>query len=221
MKVLIIEDAEILRNSIRIALEEFGYIVDSTGCGAKGLSMALVGEYNIIVLDLMLPNMDGYTVLKEIRNKKVDTGVIILSAREETPDKIKGLDLGADDYLCKPFSINELEARLRAILRRRANLHSELIKIGDIQLHRAQKTLTVNDSDLELTPSEYIIIEDLIFNQGKVRSYGQLQAALKNDFEQLSQNAIEAHISCIRRKLRLLNVDDFILTKRSFGYMVK
>jgi len=220
MKVLVVEDAEILRNSLKLALQQFGYIVDTIGNGRIALNMILDGEYNVVILDIMLPEMDGFTILKTIRARDISIGVLILSAREEIPDKIKGLDLGADDYLSKPFSIDELEARLRSIIRRRANSESDSIVIGDLLVDRAQKKVMVSEKIIPLTATEYLLLETLLLNKGKVQSYSHLQASLKNDFEIVSQNAIEAHICCIRKKLKSQSIIDLIKTKRSFGYYI-
>jgi len=220
MKVLVVEDAEILRNSLKLALQQFGYIVDTIGNGRIALNMILDGEYNVVILDIMLPEMDGFTILKTIRARDISIGVLILSAREEIPDKIKGLDLGADDYLSKPFSIDELEARIRSIIRRRANSESDSIVIGDLLVDRAQKKVMVSEKIIPLTATEYLLLETLLLNKGKVQSYSHLQASLKNDFEIVSQNAIEAHICCIRKKLKSQSIIDLIKTKRSFGYYI-
>jgi DNA-binding response OmpR family regulator len=220
MKILVVEDAEILRNSLKLALQQFGYIVDTIGNGRIALNMILDGGYDLVILDIMLPEMDGFTILKTIRAKKNGVSVLILSAREEALDKVKGLDLGADDYLSKPFSIDELEARVRSIIRRRSGFDSDSVEIGNLILDRTQRKITVSGKTLELTVSEHLLLETLILNKGRVQSYSNLQSSLKSDFDLISQNALEAHISCVRKKLKSVNVIDLIRTKRSFGYYI-
>ena len=169
MKLLIIEDSVSLRRSLRIGLENLGFTIDETGDGAEGLSMAMTGEYELIILDIMLPSIDGITLLQTIRTKQLDVRVLILSAKQEPEDRVKGLLTGADDYLTKPFSFDELHARLLNLMRRGGlKTISDVIRIDNLALNLQLKLLQVNETVIDLTPNEYKIVECLFSNQNKV-----------------------------------------------------
>ena len=168
MKLLLVEDSESLRNSLKMGLGNLGFTVDTTGDGAEGLTMATMGDYDLMILDLMLPSVDGLTLLKTIRRKKSELKVLILSARGETEDRIEGLISGADDYLAKPFSFDELHARLQTLSRRGALVIDEnIIKVNDFILNTQLFTLSFHGKNINLTPNEYKLIE-CIFKQKKL-----------------------------------------------------
>jgi len=219
LKVLIIEDSTSLRRSLKIGLSNLGYTVDDTGDGSEGLSMALSGDYSLLILDLMLPSVDGTAILKAIRKANKDLRVLILSARDLTEDKIEGLLNGADDYLTKPFSFDELHVRLLCLMRRGSlNVNNNTVNIGVFSLDLHLKQLFCNGTDANLTPNEYKLVECLFTNQGKVISPEKLSEYLAGQYDAIAKNSIEAHLSTARKKVKLLGYDLPIKTKRGFGY---
>ncbi len=221
MKLLIVEDSERLRKSLCKGFTELGFAVDSTGDGREGLNYALNYSYDAIVLDIMLPSMDGIAVLRQIRNRRIRTNIIILSAKDQFEDRIKGLNLGADDYLCKPFSFDELHARLLTLIRRYHQLKSNSIEIGEVSLDIQLKQLSVAGVEVRLTPLEYSLVEQLALNLGRVLSAEQLLNQLFDSSVVTTKNAIEAHISAARKKLKAAGSEGLIQTKRSFGYVIR
>lgn len=222
MKILIIEDSTSLRRSLKIGLSNLGFTVDDTGDGSEGLSMALAGDYSLLILDLMLPSVDGTAILKAIRKANKDIRVLILSARDLTEDKIAGLLNGADDYLTKPFSFDELHVRLLCLMRRGSlNVDSTTITIGPFCLDLHLKQLHCNGKDANLTPNEYKLVECLFSNQGKVIGPEKLSEYLAGQYDAVAKNSIEAHLSTTRKKTRSLGYDLPIKTKRGFGYFVE
>ncbi|TMM42427.1 response regulator transcription factor [Colwellia ponticola] len=222
MKILIIEDSTSLRRSLKIGLTNLGFTVDDTGDGSEGLSMVLAGDYSLLILDLMLPSVDGTAILKAIRQAKKDIKVLILSARDLTEDKIEGLLNGADDYLTKPFSFDELHVRLLCLMRRGSlNINESKINIGLFSLDLHLKQLLCNGVDANLTPNEYKLVECLFTNQGKVISPEKLSEYLAGQYNAIAKNSIEAHLSTARKKVRDIGHDLPIKTKRGFGYFVE
>lgn len=221
MKILIIEDSVRLRKSLCSGFAGLGFTVDSAGDGKEGLSFALSFAYDVIVLDIMLPAMDGFAILKEVRNKRVDTNIIILSAKDQIEDRVRGLNLGADDYLCKPFSFDELYARVLTLIRRSHQLKTNTISIGTVQVNLALRRVLVKEKELKCTPIEYVLLEQLILNLDRILSIEQLLSHLSDSNCATTKNSIEVHISAIRKKLALLGIFDLIETKRGFGYVVK
>ncbi|MBA6348805.1 MULTISPECIES: response regulator transcription factor [unclassified Colwellia] len=222
MKILIIEDSTSLRRSLKIGLSNLGFTVDDTGDGSEGLSMALAGDYSLLILDLMLPSVDGTAILKAIRKANKDLRVLILSARDLTEDKISGLLNGADDYLTKPFSFDELHVRLLCLMRRGSlNINDSKINIGVFSLDIHLKQLLCNSIDAHLTPNEYKLVECLFTNQGKVVSPEKLSDYLAGQYNAVAKNSIEAHLSTTRKKVRDIGHDLPIKTKRGFGYFVE
>jgi|TARA_B110000211_G_scaffold85090_1_gene99743 two-component system, OmpR family, copper resistance phosphate regulon response regulator CusR len=222
LKILIIEDSTSLRRSLKIGLSNLGFTVDDTGDGSEGLSMALAGDYSLLILDLMLPSVDGTAILKAIRKANKDLRVLILSARDLTEDKIEGLLNGADDYLTKPFSFDELHVRLLCLMRRGSlNIDSTTITIGSFCLDLHLKQLHCDGKDANLTPNEYKLVECLFSNQGKVICPEKLSEYLAGQYDAVAKNSIEAHLSSTRKKTRVLGYDLPIKTKRGFGYFVE
>ena len=222
MKLLIIEDSVSLRRSLRIGLENLGFTIDETGDGAEGLSMAMTGEYELIILDIMLPSIDGITLLQTIRAKQLDVRVLILSAKQEPEDRVKGLLTGADDNLTKPFSFDELHARLLNLMRRGGlKTISDVIRIDNLALNLQLKLLQVNETVIDLTPNEYKIVECLFSNQNKVITAEKLSTYIAGQYDLVSKNSIEAHLSSARKKVRAADGELPIQTKRGFGYIIQ
>lgn len=222
MKILIIEDSTSLRRSLKIGLSNLGFTVDDTGDGSEGLSMALAGDYSLLILDLMLPSVDGSSILKAIRKANKELRVLILSARDLTEDKVEGLLNGADDYLTKPFSFDELHVRLLCLMRRgNLQIDKNKILVGNFSLDLHLKQLYCDGQDANLTPNEYKLVECLFTNQGKIISPEKLSEYLAGQYDAIAKNSIEAHLSTTRKKTRQLGYDLPIKTKRGFGYFVE
>ena len=220
MKILIVEDSERLRRSLFEGLRRSGYAVDQTADGQAGLSHALAVNYDIIILDLMLPKLDGLEMLKRLRQHGVNTSILILSAKDQAQDRIRGLELGADDYLIKPFVFDELLARLKALTRRSYEQRNPLIQLGHIELNTALHRVLGSGKELPLTPNELRLLEILAFNRGRVMSQDRLQDILCSSDQAVTRNAVEAHISALRKKLRTAGEADLIKTRRGFGYYI-
>ena len=215
MRVLVVEDEPDLLAAVVQALMEDGYAVDESSDGENGLQKALLWPYDLIVLDLMLPKMDGLTLLGKLRKQKT-TPVLILTARDSLDDRVKGLDGGADDYLIKPFSVKELLARVRAVMRRAFGKASSIISIGDTEVNLANKSISTNGEPVFLTAREFALVELLLLSRGKVVSRTEIYEHLFDLNESSLSNLLDVHVSNIRKKLG----SNFIETRRGQGYIV-
>ncbi len=220
MKILVIEDSRKLQKSLRAGLRRFGYAVDVAGDGDEGLRFALHTDYDVIVLDLMLPRKSGREVLRAIRRSSRSPEILILSARDHTRDRVDGLEQGADDYLVKPFAFDELHARIQALVRRRFNQKSPLLDLGDLRIDTSLHIAYVGAECLAFTPTEMSILEYLALNRARVISPDQLLNHTCDANSFASRNSIEVHISSLRKKLRQQGIDNLVRTKRGFGYYV-
>ena len=222
MRVLIIEDEPELRAQIADTLRQQNYTVDTAGDGVTGLERACTEPYDLLILDIMLPVQDGFAVLREMRAEQVATPVLMLTARVEVEDRVRGLDLGADDYLLKPFSMAELLARIRALLRRSHTQASPLLTVGDIHLDTGTREVTRSGRPVSLTPKEFALLEFLLYNRNRAISRFNLAEHVWGDaFDPFTMsNTIDVHIRNLRRQ-----VDDqageVIVTVRGIGYMVR
>lgn len=222
MKILLIEDSEHLRRSLVVGLSNLGFTIDETGDGSKGLSMAITNEYDFIILDLMLPNVDGITLLKSIRKMGNDVKVIILSAKSQPEDRVEGLMSGADDYLVKPFSFDELHARILTVARKGVVKNSDDdVRLGDFKLDLAKKELEFSKQLIDLTKNEYKIIECLFLSKNQVMTTENISNYVVGSFDSLSKNTIESHLSSIRKKVKILGGELPIKNKRGFGYYLE
>ncbi|GLR73405.1 response regulator transcription factor [Aliivibrio sifiae] len=222
MKILLIEDSAHLRRSLVVGLSNLGFTIDETGDGSIGLSMAITNEYDFIILDLMLPNVDGITLLKSIRKMGNDVKVIILSARSQPEDRVEGLLSGADDYLVKPFSFDELHARILTVARRGVVKNSDDdIRLGDFTLDLAKKELEFSEQLIDLTKNEYKIIECLFLSKNQVITTENISNYVVGSFDSLSKNTIESHLSSVRKKVKVLGGELPIKNKRGFGYYLE
>jgi two-component system OmpR family response regulator len=216
MRILIVEDEPDLLKGLTKALREEGYAVDAAPDGEEGLFKAIETAYDAIVLDVMLPKLDGFEVLEQLRAKRA-TPVLMLTARNRTPDRVRGLDTGADDYLAKPFDLDELLARLRALIRRSAGVASNTISAGDgVVIDVGTKTVTQRGKPVELTAREYSLVEFLTQRRGQVASRTELYEHLFDENDDTLSNLLDVHVSNIRKKLGA----DFIVTRRGLGYSV-
>ncbi|MFO1006365.1 MAG: response regulator transcription factor [Planctomycetaceae bacterium] len=215
MRVLVVEDEPDLRRLIAQALRENGYAVDDAPDGQEGLYKATTWEYDAIVLDLMLPKISGLDLLQTFR-KTHKTPVLILSARDTMPDRVLGLDQGADDYLVKPFSLPELFARLRALIRRSVGQSDSVITIEDVCIDTRTRTVSKGGESVPLTAREYALVELLSLRVGELVSRTQIYDHLFDENDDSLSNLVEVHVSNIRKKLG----KDFIETRRGQGYIV-
>lgn len=215
MRILVVEDERDLRGLLGQALRETGYAVDEAADGEEGLFKATGCEYDAVVLDLMLPRMSGWDVLRHLRRER-RTPVLVLTARDALSDRVEGLDGGADDYLVKPFEIKELLARLRAIIRRAAGQASAAIAIGAVRIDTASRTVQVEGRPVVLTAREYALVELLALHRGKLVTRTMIYEHLFDENEDTLSNLIEVHVSNVRKKLGR----DFITTRRGQGYTI-
>jgi two-component system, OmpR family, response regulator len=215
MRVLVIEDEPDLLEAQVQALREAGYAVDEASDGRNGLFKATGTEYDAIVLDLMLPGMSGWDLLRELRKSK-STPVLILTARDTLPDRVRGLDAGADGYLTKPFELPELLARLRALIRRGAGQATATIEIGNVTVDMAQRTVRKAGQVVTLTPTEYALVELLALHCGKLVTRTMVYEHLFDEDNDTLSNLVDVHVANIRKKLG----KEFIITRRGEGYQV-
>lgn len=216
MRILLIEDDTLIGDGLKNGLTHLGYTVDWFLEGDIGRQAMEMASYDAAVLDLTLPKEDGLVILKKWRDKGFSTPVIVLTARDAISDRVKGLDLGADDYLGKPFSLEELVARLRALLRRSHNNTSSVLTCGNVSFDSASKTLTKNGELVKVSPKALQIIELFLMNPKKVLSKSQLEEKLYAWGEEVSSNAVEVHVHHIRKKLG----NEFIKTVHGLGYVL-
>ncbi|MDF7799447.1 response regulator transcription factor [Pontiellaceae bacterium B1224] len=215
MRLLIVEDEADLRVALTMSLEEDGYVIDSAEDGEEGLYKAMNWDYDVIILDIMMPKMDGWDVLAELRKEK-NTPVLILTARGAIDDRVKGLDLGSDDFLVKPFDMAELSARLRALIRRAAGKTSTVLTYRGLQLDTAKKTVSVDAIAVQLTALEYALVQFLLMHQDTVVSRTDLYEHLFNEDDDSLSNVLDVHVCNARRKLG----GTYIKTRRGLGYTI-
>jgi two-component system OmpR family response regulator len=216
MRVLIVEDEPDLLNGLTRALRDEGYAVDTASNGEDGLYSAESNEYDAIVLDVMLPKLDGWEVLARLRKQK-KTPVLMLTARDQSHDRVRGLDTGADDYVVKPFDLDELLARLRALIRRTSGNVSSRIEFADIIVDTAARAVHQCGHPVTLTAREYALLEYLVLHRGKVVTRTTLYEHLFDENDSTLSNLLDVHVSNIRRKLG----HDLISTRRGQGYCIE
>jgi len=216
MRILIVEDEPDLLRSLTQALREEGYAVDSANNGEDGLFNAESYDYDAVVLDVMLPRLDGWEFLKRLRTTK-KTPVLMLTARDQPRDRVRGLDTGADDYVVKPFDLPELFARLRALIRRSANKTTNVIEIGDVKIDTAARTVLRAEKPIELTAREYSLVEFLALHRGEVVTRTELYEHLFDENDSTLSNLLDVHVSNVRKKLGA----EFITTRRGHGYCIE
>jgi DNA-binding response OmpR family regulator len=218
MRILIVEDDEVLSDSLIRAMVAVGYAADHVADGEQALAMLLDGCYDLAILDLNLPRMDGLMILRQVRAAKKALPVIILTARDTVRDRVLGLDLGADDYLTKPFSLAELEARVRALLRRGQGGGAAMLTCGALEFDSVGRRVTLAGEQVELSARELAVLETLLFRLGKVVSKEQLIESLCAWGEEVTTNAIEVYMHRLRKKLESGGVA--IRTVRGLGYLM-
>ena len=221
MKILLAEDEADLNNVVTRYLKKNGYIVDSVLDGEEALDYLEYGEYDLVILDIMMPKVDGFEVIKKLRNKGNHTSVLMLTARDSADDKVKGLDLGADDYIVKPFDFNELLARIRAVVRRKYGNSSNKLVIGDLILDTSEKSVTRAGKQIELTGKEYEVLEYLMQSKNRILSREQIKEHVWDFDYEGDSNIIDVLIKNIRKKIDIEDGKQIIYTKRGLGYVIK
>lgn len=221
MRVLVIEDETKVGSFIKRALEEESYAVDLCEDGAIGLEMALATNYDLLVVDVMLPSLSGLDVLRNIRRERIHTPVLILSAQSQIDQRVKGLDAGADDYLTKPFAIDELLARVRALLRRGVSESPGILQVDDLILNPATRDVTRGGQRIDLTLKEYALLEYLMRHTGRVLTRPMISEHVWNqDFDTFT-NVIDVYVNYLRNKIDRGRTKKLIHTIRGSGYMLK
>jgi DNA-binding response OmpR family regulator len=221
MRLLVVEDYEPLREAVTRRLREEGYAVDAAADGAEGWWYAKSNDYDVILLDLMLPELDGETILRRIKAAGRNTRVLILSAKDRVEQRVSGLDAGADDYLIKPFAMDEMLARVRTLVRRRYDLASPQIRAGDLELNSATKTATIRGRLLDLTAREYSLLEYLAARCGQVVSRTDIWEHLYDFDSDAQSNVVDVYIGYLRKKLDLHGAAGLIVTRRGQGYLLQ
>jgi two-component system OmpR family response regulator len=216
MRVLVVEDEPRLLHNLSKALREEGYAVDTADKGGDGLFKAESYDYDAILLDVMLPEMDGWEILQRLRKKK-STPVLMLTARDSSPDRVRGLDTGADDYMVKPFDLPELLARLRALIRRTTGHASPVIELGDVRVDTRSRVVTRAGETIALTAREYSILEYLALHRGEVVTRTALYEHLFDETDNTLSNLVDVHVFSIRKKLG----HELIATRRGLGYCIE
>lgn len=215
MRLLLVEDEPDLRSVLEKTLREEGYAVDAAADGEAGLLKARENQYDAIVLDLMLPKLDGWQVLEQLRGEQ-KTPVLILTARDALADRVRGLDAGGDDYLVKPFERAELLARLRALVRRAAGQAASVLELGEVVLDLSARTVTRGGVPIELTAREYALFEFLALHRGQVVTRSMLYDHLFDENEDSLSNLLDVHVSKLRKKLG----HELVVTRRGQGYLI-
>jgi heavy metal response regulator len=221
MRLLVVEDEKKVASFIKQGLEEEGYAVDAALDGEKGLEMALDGVHDLIILDISLPKMNGLQVLKKLRQQKVNTPVLLLTVRATIEDKVLGLDAGADDYLTKPFAFQELVARVRALMRRRAEADPALLQVADLILDPARRVVSRGGEKIELTAKEFALLEYFMRNRGRVLTRTlMIEHVWSYDFDTMT-NIVDVYVNYLRKKIDSGREPKLIHTVRGVGYVLK
>ena len=220
MRILLIEDNELLRDTLRQGLAGFGYVVDATGDGSEGAWQALHEAYDLILLDIMLPGRNGLLILRDLRSAGRTVPVLLLTARDGVEDRVEGLDLGADDYLTKPFAVAELLARVRALIRRGHRAPDPELKVGDLVVDSVRRCAHRAGVELDLTAREFALLEYLAVRAGAVVTRMELSEHLYESGSDPDSNAVDVFVSRVRRKLAQPGLPDLLHTRRGQGYIL-
>jgi DNA-binding response OmpR family regulator len=221
VRVLLVEDHKPLAKSLKRGLEEEGFAVDIAEDGEEADYKGRTGSYDIVVLDLMLPKKDGLTLLKEWRKAGMNTHVLVLTAKDATEDKVNGLDLGADDYLTKPFQLEELMARLRALLRRSHQIKDPMIRVFDLEIDTAARNVKRAGQTVHLTPREFALLQFLAYHRGKVVTRTMIWEHLYDEYDENTSNVVDVYIRYLRTKIDKGFDPPLILTRWGEGYMLR
>ena len=221
MKILVVEDEHLIATSIKKGLEQEHYVVDLAFDGEEGLDLASSGDYDLVLLDLMLPKMDGLKVCRQLRKDEIHTPILMLTAKSQLEDKVVGIDSGADDYLTKPFAFEELLARVRALARRPQNTATaEILKVGDLSLNISTYEVLRNGKNISLSSKEYSLLECLMRHAGQILSKDQLIQHVWSYESDILPNTVEVYIRNLRLKIDKNYSQKLIKTIRCFGYKI-
>jgi DNA-binding response OmpR family regulator len=221
VRVLLIEDHKPMVRALKRGLEEEGFAVDTAEDGEEGDYKARTANYDVIILDLMLPKKDGMSLLKDWRRSGISTHVLCLTARDTLEDKVNGLDLGADDYLTKPFQLEELMARMRALIRRGHQVKDPILRVYDLEIDTAARTVKRGGQSIHLTPREYALLQFLAFHRGKVVSRSMIWEHLYDEHDENTSNVVDVYIRYLRTKIDKGFEPPLILTRWGEGYMLR
>lgn len=221
MRILVVEDEKKVASFIKKGLEEEYYQVDTAANGKIALDLVFDNEYDLIISDVMMPVMDGNQFVKKIRENKILTPVLLLTVKDSTADKVKGLDSGADDYLTKPFSFEELTARIRALLRRKESTKETTLKVDNLKMDLVSHKVTRDYQEIILTPKEYSILEYLLRNKNKIVSRTKLLEHVYDFHFDTGTNVIDVFINKLRTKINTPNQKQILHTVRGAGYVIK
>jgi len=220
MRLLLVEDSPRLQRSVGDGLRHAGYAVDVSGSGTEGLWYARANDYDVLILDIMLPGLDGLTILQRLREAGNQSSVLLLTAKDTIEDRVKGLGTGADDYLVKPFAFEELLARVQALARRRHGNRNPVITIGDLRIETVGRRVTRAGHPIDLTAREYALLEFLALRAGQVVSRTQIESGLYDEGRDPMSNVIDAAVYSLRRKIDLPGSSSRIQTRRGMGYVL-
>ena len=220
MRVLLVEDDPSTQKSVKMMLESANMVVDTTDMGEDGLEIGKLYDYDIIVLDIMLPDMDGFEVLRRLRDSRVNTPVLILSGLGESESKVKGLGSGADDYLLKPFEMEELIARIRALLRRPGGVLGLVMTAGNVSFDTTAREVRIDDQPISISRREMGVLEQLMRRYGRVVPKSVLEDKIYGFDEEVSSNSVEVHVSRLRKRLSKNGASVSVHTLRGVGYLL-
>lgn len=220
MRILVVDDDQTIRKFLKTSLEAECFVVDTANDGRRGAELALSNPYDMIILDNVMPKKKGLQVCNEIRNHDISTPIIVLSVKSETTTKVEMLDAGADDYLNKPFSFEELIARIHALMRRPKQLEQDIVKKGDLVIDSKRHAVFCQDKEIRLTRKEFILLEYLIRNSGIVLTRGMIMEHVWDMNADPFSNTIDSHISSLRKKIQLPNQKGLIETVQGRGYII-
>jgi heavy metal response regulator len=221
MRILLVEDEERIASFVARGLKEAHYVVDIANDGEKGLYMAEINEYDLLILDIMLPKKDGISVCRELRAKKIEVPILMLSAKDTTDDKVRGLNFGADDYLAKPFAFKELLARVQALLRRGSPEKGGVLTIGDLELNQFTHKVSRQGKEIDLTSKEYSLLEYMMLNSGKIITRTMISEHVwHEDFDSFT-NVIDVYMNYLRNKVDKGFKKPLIRTVRGSGYIIQ
>ncbi len=221
MRILLVEDHKPLSRALKRGLEEEGFAVDLAEDGEEADFKARSSTYDVVVLDLMLPKIDGLTLLKSWRKDQIKTHILVLTAKDTTEDKVKGLDLGADDYLTKPFQLEELLARLRALVRRSHQVKDPVLRVHDLEIDTSARSVKRGGKVIHLTPREYALLQFLAFHRGKVVTRTMIWEHLYDEYDENTSNVVDVYIRYLRTKVDHDFDNKLIMTRWGEGYMLK
>ena len=221
MRVMLIEDSVRLQESVGRGLRLSGYAVDVVGNGIEGLWSAASNDYDVIILDIMLPGLDGLSLLQQLRAKGKTTHVLLLTAKDSVEDRVQGLKMGADDYLIKPFAFEELLARVQALCRRSYQRKNPCLAVGDLRIDTASRTVSRNGLPLDLTQRELMLLEYLALRSGEVVSRSEIETHLYPDHVDIMSNVVDSAVCILRKKISAPGKPPLILTRRGHGYLLQ